>query len=160
MSHATPFDAAALFIGGKRENEVAIRLEFFLLQANKSGDQKRVAVLDISSAAAVKVSVLLNELERIHGPIRAARFDHIQMADEQQRLFRARAVNARHHVAFAVVRSQDLDIARRKTGIKQALGHRLRGNRGVANGIGGVDFNQLLENVARKLLGAVVHLSA
>ena len=68
-------------------------------------------------------------------------------------------MNARHHVPFAVVRSQDLHVARWKTGIEQALGHGVCGNRGAADGIGGVDFNQLLENVARKLLGAVVHLS-
>ena len=73
---------------------------------------------------------------------------------------RASAVNPRHHIAFAVVRPQHLHVARGKTRIKQALGHGLGRNRGAANRIRCIDFNQLLENVARELLSGVVQLSA
>src|ERR1700690_2867876 len=131
-----------------------------LLQAQERGDQKRVAVLDVSCAAAVKVAVLLEELERVHGPVLAARFDDVEMADEQQGFLRARAVNARDQVAFAVVRSEHLHVACRKTGIEQALGHGPGSNRGAADRIGRVDLNQLLEDVARKLLCALAYLSA
>ena len=61
-------------------------------------------------------------------------------------------------IAFALIRAEHLDVARGKTGVEQALGHRVGGNGGAANRIGGIDFNELLENVVRELLGAVVHL--
>src|SRR5580693_1259883 len=88
-------ECAALFIGGERQDQVAIGLVMLLLQAKKGRDQKRVAILDVSCAAAVKVAVLLDELERVDRPVLAARFDDVQMAYEQQRFLRARAVNAR-----------------------------------------------------------------
>src|SRR5580693_712343 len=81
------------------------------------------------------------------------------MADEKERFLGAGAVNARDHVALAVIRSEHQDVARGKAGIEQAFCHGVSGNRGAADGIGGIDFNELLEDVARKLLGAVVQLS-
>ena len=80
------------------------------------------------------------------------------MADEEQRFFRAGAVNARDHIAFAVVGAEDLHIAGGKARVKQALGHRVGCYSGAAYGVGRINFDQLLENVAGKLFGGVVQL--
>src|ERR1700722_1486452 len=144
---------AALFIGGEREDEVAIGPEIFFFQANEAGDEERVAVFDVSSAAAVKVAVFFGEDEGVHRPIFAASFDHIGMANEQQGSVRAGAMNAGDEVAFAVVGAEDLDVGGAKSGVEQALGHGAGGNSGAADRIGGIDFDELLKNVAGKLFG-------
>ena len=138
---------AAFFVGGEREDEIAIGLVILLLQANEGGGEKCVAIFYVARAAAVVVAVFFDELEGVHGPVFAARFDHIEMADEENRFLRAGAANARDQVAFARIRAEDVNVVGGKTGVEKALGHGVGGNRRTADRIGGIDFDQLLENV-------------
>ncbi len=51
------------------------------------------------------------------------------------------------HVPFAIVGSDDHDIGGGESRIEQSFRHCLRGHRRASDRIGGVDFNQLLEDV-------------
>ncbi len=73
---------AALFIGGQRENQIAVRQIAFLFQADEIGNQDGVAFLHVFRAAAVEIAVFFDEFEWIGGPIRSERFDDVQMPDE------------------------------------------------------------------------------
>ena len=53
--------AAALFVGGERDDDVAVRLEAFTLVANQVGDPDRRLRLVVAGAAAVEVAVALGE---------------------------------------------------------------------------------------------------
>ena len=53
---------------------------------------------------------------------------------------------------------EDLDIVGGKSGVAQALGHGFGGGRGAADGVGGVDFDELPENAAREGLRRIVEL--
>ena len=72
----------------------------------------------------------------------------------------AGSVQARHQVALAVVRAEHLHVARGKAGVEQALGHGFGRDGGAAHRIGGVDFDELLENVVGKLLYVACSLRA
>ena len=151
-----PVDAVrltAFLVGGKRQDEVAIGLVALLLQANKGGDQDGVAFLHVLGATAVEVAILFDKLKGIGGPVRTQRLDHVEVTDKENRLGPARAMKARHQVALTIVRPEDEHIFLGEPGVEQALRHRLCGNRCTAHGIGGVDFNELLEDVARELSG-------
>jgi hypothetical protein len=114
----------------------------------------------ILRAAPVEVAVFFHELERVGGPVFAARFHHVEMADDQDRLVRAAAVQARHQVPLALVGAENLGVGRREPGVEQALAHGLGGNSGAADRIGGVDFNQLLKDVVGEAAGGIVKLRA
>ena len=45
-----------------------------------------------------------------------------------------------------------------EAGVEQALRHGVRGHRGAAHRIGGVDLNELLKNIAGELFGLLVQL--
>ncbi len=151
-----PIDAveiAAFFVGGQREDQVAIGLVVFFLHANEVGDEDRVAFLHVVGAAPVEVAVFLNELERIGGPVFAARFDDVEMADEEDRFALTGAVDARDEIFLAVVGAGDDDVIASEAGIAQARGHRFGGGGYVADGVGRVDFDELLKDFARQRIG-------
>jgi hypothetical protein len=56
-----------------------------------------------------------------------------------------------HQVFLSRVVADDVDVAVRKSGRAQALGHRLDGHGHIASGLGRVDFDELLEDVEREL---------
>ena len=151
---------AGFFIGGQRENQIAIGAIAFFFQPNKIGDQNCVAVFDVFGAAAVEVAFLFDELERIGGPIFAAGFDNVEMADEQDRRANARAVNAHDKIAVARIGAEELHIAIGKAGASKPRGHSFGGLRGAAHGFGSVDFHELLEDAARQLARFVIESGA
>src|SRR5579864_9235003 len=91
-------EIAALFVGGKGENDVAIRDIAFLLETKQSRNQDGIAIFHVLSATAVKIAVFLDELERIGSPILAACLDHVEMSNEQDRFVRTRSVQAHDQV--------------------------------------------------------------
>ena len=152
-----PVDAvrgASLLVRGEREDDVAVRDEALLFQADEIGNGDGVAVLHVLRAAAVVVAVLLDELKGVRAPILLARLHHVEMADDQDglELGPGPAPVARHHVPLAIVRSENHHVRGRKARVAEALRHRLRGHRRASARIHGVDLDQLLENVVRALL--------
>ena len=82
------------------------------------------------------------------------------MTDQQDWPVRAASVQARHHVPLSGVRPENLHVALGKSGVAQALGHRFCGDRRAADRIGGVDLDELPEDVVGKLFGRVIDLRA
>ena len=79
------------------------------------------------------------------------------MADEQDRLVRARSMQPHDNVFLAVAfvavigaRPEHMNVAVRKSSVAKALRHGFSGGGHAADRIGGVDFDQLFENVERK----------
>src|SRR5690349_17684603 len=82
------------------------------------------------------------------------------MADEQNRLTLSPASKTNDKILFVVARSGKVDILFIKASHAQALGHRF-GSRGhITNRIGGIDFDELLQNFARELLNSFLFLPA
>src|SRR6185437_7968268 len=77
---------AALFVRGKRKDQVAAGSEAFFLQAKKICYQECVAFLNIRGAAPVEEAIHFIELKRIHRPVLAQGLNHVKMGDEQNRL--------------------------------------------------------------------------
>ena len=143
---------AAFLVRSQREDQVAVGNIVFFLQANEARYQQSVAGLHVLGAAAVKIAVFLKKLKRIGSPIFAARFHNIQMPDEENRLARAAAVIAKHQILFVSARAGNLNILFVESGFPQPLGHGFGGGAHVADGVGGVDLDQLLEDLARQAL--------
>ena len=119
-----PVDAvrlAAFFVGGEREDEIAIGLVAFFLEADEGGDENGIALLHVLRAAAVVVAVFFDELEGIGGPVFTARFHDIEMTDEENRLLLARSVQADDEVLLAVVRAAEEHIFLREAGVEKTL---------------------------------------
>ena len=153
------FDAAEFrrndfFIGGQRENEVAIQAHILLLQLNHDGDQCRRHCLVVGRAARVKVTVFLDQLEGIALPFFAFGVDGVDVGEQQQRFLRARAAQTRNEVAFfrPARRHDDLKVGGRKAARAQMRCHRLGRTRGIAAGVAGVDPDEFLVNLAQQLL--------
>ena len=66
---------------------------------------------------------------------------------------RAGSVVADDEVFFTVVGAADKNVARWKTGIEEALLHRLRDGGDAAYGVGAVDVDDLAEDVEGELFG-------
>ena len=139
---------APLLVGGKRQDEIAVRLIALLLKANECGHQDGVTLLHVLGATPVEVAVLLDKLKWIGGPIRAQRLNYVEVTDKENWLSPARPMNARYHVALAFIGAEDEDIFFGKPGVQQTLRHGFCGNCRIAHGIGGVDFDELLEDIA------------
>ncbi len=163
-----PFHAvrsAALLVGGQREDDVAIRREPLPLQSNEIGDHDGIARLHVLRPAPIIIAVLLDELKRIGGPVLAPRFDHVEVADDEnrpqrlapQRRIRLAAI-AGDQVALPLIGPDHGDVGRRESGIEQSLRHRLRRHGGASDRIRGVDLDQLLEDVVRHLARDLVAL--
>ncbi len=78
------------------------------------------------------------------------------MREQQHRLLLSRSAKARNQVAVARFGDEDLDVGGGKAGIAKARGHRFRRGRHVAGGLGGVDLDELLVDVARQLPRRVI----
>src|SRR6185369_209277 len=73
-----PFDpviVAALLVGGKREDQVAIGPVILLFKADEVGQQQRIVRLHIGRAASIEPAIGFPELKRIERPIFAAGID-------------------------------------------------------------------------------------
>src|SRR3984957_95592 len=67
-----PVDAvvvSAFLVGGKRQDQVAIRFIAFFLEAQHHGHQYRVAVFHVGGAAAVEIAIFFQKPEGIDGPV-------------------------------------------------------------------------------------------
>ncbi len=78
------------------------------------------------------------------------------MADEKNGRARAGAVNADDEIAVALIGAEDLHVAIGKIGAAEPAGHGFGGFGGAADGFGGVDFDELLEDAAGEFAGFVV----
>ena len=134
------------------ENQVAIRRVTLFFQADEICHQQSVSGFHIFSAATVKIAILFNKSKRIGGPVFASRLDDVQMSDEQDWLARTSATVANDQIFLVIARTGSLNIFFIETGFTQAFGHRLSGRRHVSNGIRRVDFDQLPDDIVRKLL--------
>ena len=74
------------------------------------------------------------------------------MREQQDWFALAGAAQARDHVLILVAGPEDLDVRGRETGGEQAPSDRLGGGRSIAVFVGGIDADQLGEDVAGKLL--------
>ena len=144
--------ASAFFVSRQRHDDVAIGFEVFLFHANHRHHEECVSRFHVDRAAAVEVAVFFDEFERIDGPIFAARFHDVEVADHQNRFASAGAVEARDEVSFSRIRTTDVEVGLGIAGIAKTLGHRFGGNGGAADRIGGVDFDELLVDVAGELV--------
>src|ERR1039457_4721643 len=156
MLFEEPIDAvggAAFLIGGKGEDKIARGLEFLALHAEEGSDEDGVVALHVGGAASVEVAVLLEEDEGVEGPVGTEGFDDVEVSEEEDGARGAGTVQADHEVALAGDGGEDVDIAFRKSGGAEASGHGFGGARVVAGGIGGIDLNELLEDLAGEPLG-------
>ncbi len=78
-----PVEFAAFFIGGERQNQVALGLVALAMQAQKGSHQRGVGVLHVLRAAPVVVAVLLDKLEGIGGPVGGQGLDDIHVAEKE-----------------------------------------------------------------------------
>src|SRR5579863_7085358 len=99
------------------------RREAFALQPHKGGDQDGVIALHVLRAAAVKITVLLAEFERVEGPIRTQRFDYVEVAEEQDRREGVFAAITDDQVAFARRRCENVDVTFRKSRGAESSSH-------------------------------------
>ena len=114
-----PVEIAAFFVGGERENQIAVGLVVLFLHANELGDEDGVAFLHVVGAATVEVAVLFDELKRIGGPVFAAGFDDVEMSDEEDRFALAGAMDARDKIFLAVVGAGDDDVVAGEAGSRR-----------------------------------------
>jgi hypothetical protein len=82
------------------------------------------------------------------------------MPDQEHRFVFARSVITHDQILLAIIWAPDLEVTIRETGIAKTLCHGFCCSTHVANRIGGVDFDQLLKDVVRELLGRIIKLSA
>src|SRR5208282_5000951 len=108
-----------------------------------------VALFHVLRAAAVEVTVLLDELKWIGRPVFAPRLDDIQVANEENRLLLPTAMEALLKVFLALVGTGDAHVLLGKARGKESLCHGFGGFCDVADGIRCIDLNELLENRAR-----------
>src|ERR1039457_729223 len=155
MLFEEPIDAvggAAFLIGGKGEDKIARGLEFLALHAEEGSDEDGVVALHVGGAASVEVAVLLEEDEGVEWPVGAAGFDDVEVSEEEDGARGAGAVQADHEIALAGDGGEDVDIAFGEAGGAEAGGHGFGGVGVVAGGIGGIDLDELLEDLAGELL--------
>src|SRR6202034_30306 len=156
MIFEEPVDAvgfAAFFIGGEGEDEVAVGLESFLVEADKGRNQHGVGVFHVLGAAPVVVAVLLDELEGIGGPVFAAGFDYIFVADEEDGRVGSGTVIADDEVFFAVIRAAEEDVACGKAGVEEALLHGFGNGGDAADRVRAVDIDDLAKDAEGQFFG-------
>ena len=143
---------AGFFVGFECDNDVAVRAIALFLVADEVGDPCGRHVFVVARAARVKVAVFLDELERIGGPVRALRLDHVDVGDEEDRLPLAGAAQPGDQIPALRCRFEGLNIGCREARRRESRGHRLRSLVGVPDGGGGVDLEKLAIDVERALL--------
>src|SRR6185436_10220506 len=154
-----PIDAvgvAALLVRRQRQDDVPVGLVALGAIAQQRRHHDRVAVLHVLRAAAVEVAVLLHEHERIDTPVLAQRFDDVEMTDQQHRAFATGALQARDEILLAPARPDDVHVLGGETSVEQPLRHGFGGWRRAQAGLGGLDLDELLEQVARELMRILV----
>ena len=139
---------ASLFVGGQGEDEVAVGLVALLAVADEVGHELRGHGLVVGRPAPVEVAALLAEHEGIEGPVLAQRLHHVEMGEQQEGPAGPGAAQAGHQVALAGAGSQDLHVGGGKARGAQASGHRLGRGRVVPHRVGGVDVDELFEDLA------------
>src|SRR5437867_9970692 len=72
------------------------------------------------------------------------------MGEQQQRSFLVRSTIPSDEISLARLRADNLDVGFGKAGRLQTRSHCLRGSCCAAGGIGGVDFDEFLVNIARE----------
>ena len=143
---------AAFFIGGERQDQIALRLVALAVKAQEGEDQRGVGVLHVLRAAAVEVAVLLDKLKGIGVPVGGERLDHVDVAEEEDGLFRRWARRRGCGRQGSACSDRDRAGARRR-GAKPASRKRFcmafgRCGHAAFGRVGGVDFDELLEDVA------------
>ena len=144
-------ELAPFLVGGQGQDEVALRLVALPMQAQESRHQRGIGLLHVLRAATIEVAVLFNELKRIGMPIGAQGLHHIDVAEKEYGLLSRRTGSAvaDNEIHLARIRPDQMHVVCRESCIKKALLHGLRGGRHVALGrVGGVDFDELLEDLA------------
>src|ERR1700720_1988607 len=106
--------AAAFFVGGEGDDDVAIGLKPFLLVANQISNPQRGLRLVVTGAPAVKITIFFDELKRLHGPVFAFGFDDIGMGEKQDGFAGAGAVIANNEIALLRDGAAEKDIGIRK----------------------------------------------
>ena len=148
--------AAALLVRRERKNDVATRAKTLVLHPQQRRRHDGIAILHILRAAAVEVAVLLDELEGIGAPVLAPRLDHVEVADEQHRPVLGCATEPHHQVLLALVETEHRDVGGGEARVPEALRRRFGGGGDVADGVGGVDFDQLLQDLVSERVGRLV----
>src|SRR5438270_7745191 len=143
----------ASFVSRKIDDEVTRGNPAFFLQANKSGDQDGVALLNVRGAAAIEKAIHFVELEWIHGPILRQGLYHVEVRDKQDRLARTAPAQADNKILLIRHRAIDMDIFSGPARRPKASSHSFRRRRYIAGRrISCVDFNELLKNVTSGLM--------
>ena len=103
-----------LFVAGQRQHDVAIRDVFLGAIAHQIGNESGGHGLVVGGATRIKMAVLLDEFERIALPIFALGLHHVDVREQQQRLFRAIAAQAHDQISLfcAARRRQQMYIRR------------------------------------------------
>ena len=78
--------AGGFLAAGQRQLERAQRAVFLRAVANQRVDPDGRLGLVVDAAARVEVAVLLDQLERIAGPVLALGLDHVDVREQQDRL--------------------------------------------------------------------------
>src|SRR6185436_20012757 len=89
-----------LFVAGRHEDQVSLRLVSFLPIADEIRDENRHHRLVVERASGIEEAVFLDQLERVAFPLLALRLDDVEMAEQHDRLPAAAAPVARHEIAF------------------------------------------------------------
>src|SRR6202035_2664989 len=99
-----PLDAAvgapAFLVRRKRNDDISIRLEAFLLIADQVGNPDGGLRFVVSRSAAIEKTVFLRELKRLHRPIFAFGFNHVGVREQQDRLVGTGAAIANDEIAL------------------------------------------------------------
>src|SRR2546430_10642869 len=84
-----------LLVGREREDDVAVRLEALLDVFDKVGDEDRHHRLVVDGAAAAEEALHFLPLERVAIPVLALGLDHVEVAEQEDRLHHSGAATAR-----------------------------------------------------------------
>src|SRR5215467_14522258 len=122
--------AAAFFIGGERDDNVAVGLEAFFFVLNQVGKPDGGLGFIVAGAAAVEVAVALVELEGIHAPVFALGFDDVGVSEQEDGLQLAGSAITHDEIGFARIRA-----AEKNVGIGESRGFEARSG-GFGHGSG------------------------
>ena len=139
---------ASLFVGRERDDDVAVRLEAFAAVTDEIRDPDRSLGLVVAGAAAVKVAIALDELERVHAPVFAFGFHNVGVRQKQERFAPAGAAIAGHQICFAWAGSADEDVGFGKAGGLQPGGCGFGYGGGLAGRVARLNLDELLIDVA------------
>ena len=140
-----------LFIRRQRKDDVALWLEALLAVLNQVGDEACRHRLIVRGTAATEKPIDLLQYKRIKRPVLALGFNHVDMRDQQDRFLCAGAAQAHDHVALARTGRKNLDVFIRKATGLQPRRHRLGRAQCIADGIGRVDLDTFLVDLAECL---------